>query len=177
VVRQVDAHGRKLKLLGLRPSHLGIDTRMASGMRWAVRRVHLLGIPAAMLAVAGYLLFRIPYGITGALVRLGRPKSDQGPTFELVVGVPVYLLWVVGLCIAMGWRWGAWAGAAAVLWIPTVGLTGLWIRERWHTALRDIRRFFLLRSRREQVAELKRCQADLAGQLKELYESYRANRV
>ena len=54
-----------------------------------------------------------------------------------------------------------------------MGFTGLWIRERWHTALRDIHRFFLMRSRRQQITELKRCQADLAGQLKELYENYR----
>ncbi len=77
-----------------------------------------------------------------------------------------------GLCIAIGWRWGPWAGVGAVFWIPLVGFTGLWIRERWQTALRDMRSFFLMRSRREQVTELKRCQADLAGQLKELYESY-----
>ena len=145
---------------------------MTAGMGWAVRRMHLLGIPAAILAVAGYLLFRIPYVITEMLARLGRPKADQVSTFQLMVGVPVYLLWGVGLCIAIGWRWGLWAGAAAVLLLPLVGFTGLWIRERWQTALGDIRRFFLMRSRRGQVTELKRGQADLAGQLKELYESY-----
>ena len=65
------------------------------------------------------------------------------------------------------------SGALAGLWIPATGLTGLWIRERWQTALQEMRRFFLMRSRREQIAALKRRQADLAGRLKELYESYK----
>ncbi len=62
-------------------------------MLWAVRRMHLLGVPAAILAMAGYLLFRIPYVITETLARLGRPKVDQVSTFQLMVGVPVYVLW------------------------------------------------------------------------------------
>jgi len=172
LIRQVDRHRCRLKLLGLQPGHLGVDTRMTAGMRWAVRRVHFLGVPAAFLAVAGYLLFRIPYGIAGSLARRYRPEHDQVSTVRLMAGVPVYLLWVLGLCVTIGWHWGPWSGALAVLWIPATGLTGLWIRERWQTALREVRRFFLMRSRREQIAELKRRQADLAGQLKELHERY-----
>jgi 1-acyl-sn-glycerol-3-phosphate acyltransferase len=173
LVRQVDRHRRRLRALGLHPSHLGRDTRLQAGVRWAARRLHLLGIPAAVLAVAGYVLFRVPYHITGTLARAGGPQRDQVSTYQIIVGVPVYTLWVLGLSVAVAWRWGLWLGAAASILIPAVGLVGLGVRERWRDVWRDVRSFFLMRSRRRQVAGLRERQESLATQLKELYESHR----
>jgi 1-acyl-sn-glycerol-3-phosphate acyltransferase len=173
VVPRVEQHRRRLKALGLQPRHLGTSTRMQDGMRWAVRRVHLLGIPAMLVAVAGYLLFRIPYVLTGRVARWGRPMPDQVSTFALVVGALVYALWVVALAAAAWWLWGPWAGAASLLWIPLVGVLGLWIRERWHTARRDIRRFFLMRSRSEQMASLRKSQKEIALELQQVYQAYK----
>ncbi len=172
VLRQVEQHRRKLQLLGLQPAHLSMDTRWTAGLRRALRTRHLLGFPAALLAVAGYLLFRIPYGIAGALARLRQPQAAALSSRRVLAGVPVYLLWVVGLCITIGWLWGPWPAAAAALWIPATGLSGLWFRERWQVTLRDLRRFLVMRRRREQVTELKSRQADLAERLKELYQRF-----
>ena len=54
-----------------------------------------------------------------------------------------------------------------------MGLLGLWIRERWRAAGRDVRSFFLMRSRRRQIASLREDQKALAAELQRVYDAYK----
>jgi hypothetical protein len=94
-------------------------------------------------------------------------------TFAVVVGVPVYFLWVAGLAAATGWLWGAWAGTAALVSIPLVGLVGLWLRERWRSTWRDIRSFLRMRTHRARIESLRRRQQELAASLRQAYRRHR----
>jgi hypothetical protein len=126
---------------------------------------------AALTALAGFLLFFPPYWLTGRVAARFRPEPDQGATHKLLVGIPLYALWIVLLALLAA-RWvGPWTGAAVVAVAPLVGMAGLVVRERWRGDWRDARRFFLLRSRRALAGQLAERQRELAGRLHALYES------
>jgi hypothetical protein len=57
-----------------------------------------------------------------------------------------------------GVRWAVITLIAA----PLLGIVGLWIRERWRAAWRDVRRYLVLRRHPGRVRELRRRQRELA---------------
>ena len=171
LMRDVAGHCRRLRRLGLWPTNLGADLRLRASIPWAVRRSYAFGPPAALLAVAGFLLFVTPRQLTGIIARATRPPEAKRSTYKLFVGIALYTLWILLLVAAAAWLWSPAAGVGAVIAIPFVGLMGLWIRERWHGAGGDVRRFFLLRSRKQLIQSLKERQRDLAVRLKDLHEA------
>ena len=176
LVRDVSAHCRRLRRLGLRPTNLGTDVRLQASIPWAARRFYLVGIPALVLAVAGVLLFVVPYQLTDIVTRVARPPEDKRSTAKLIVGIVFYTLWILLLAGAGAWIWGPAVGVGALVAIPLVGLAGLGIRERWGGAWGDVRRFFLLRSRKELVQSLRERQKQLAVRLKALYSEWEGDR-
>ena len=70
------------------------------------------------------------------------------------------------------WAWGPWVGLASLVLLPPLGMTGLWIRERWRWAFSDIRRFLILRSRRHVVQDLLAEQRRLGAELEALFEAW-----
>jgi len=56
--------------------------------------------------------------------------------------------------------------------LPTLGIMGLWIRERWRWGFHDIRRFMILRTRRDVMAELLTEQRRLGSELEALFEAW-----
>ncbi len=176
LVRDVSAHFRRLRVLGLRPVHLRADVRLRTSISWTVRRLYLLGLPAIALAVAGHVLLWAPYQLTH-LVTTGapaQPLEDRRSTFKLFIGIASYALWILLLAAAAGWIGGPLIGVGALFVIPLVGLLGRRIRERWGSAWHDARRFFLLRSRKQLMETLRERQRDLAVRLKALYETLEA---
>jgi hypothetical protein len=95
---------------------------------------------------------------------------DERSSWKLLLGAAIYGVWLAVLALALGPWWGPTGVATALLGAPTVGMTGLVIRERWRGAWSDARRFFLLRSRRDLVATLREQQRALAERLKALYQ-------
>ena len=112
----------------------------------------------------------MPYRFTGAVVGRLRLEEDLRSTYKLLVGIVSYLVWLIVLAALAGGLWGGAAAVASLLLVPAAGVAGLLVRERWHDAWGDARRFFLLRSRRELVAGLRRRQRDLAVRIQTLYE-------
>ena len=124
--------------------------------------------------VVGWLLFWTPYRLTGLFVdRIQRP-ADQRSTYNLLVGIGVYAVWVLALAAAGAVTFNAWAGLGVLLGVPAVGMAGLVIRERWRGAWGDVRRFILLRTRRELVDTLRAAQRELGVRLDSLYRDFAA---
>jgi hypothetical protein len=174
LARDVEAHRRRLRRLGLRPVDLVADVSLGRGAGWAARRVALVMPPAAALAIAGLVLFWMPYRLTGFVVdRMQRPP-DQRSTYKLLVGIVLYAVWVVALGALGAAMLNAWAGLALLVGAPALGMSGLIIRERWRGAGGDVRRFLLLRSRRKLVDALRGAQRDLGVRLNALYQDFTA---
>ncbi|HEX9579763.1 MAG TPA: 1-acyl-sn-glycerol-3-phosphate acyltransferase [Gemmatimonadales bacterium] len=170
LVRDVKDHARRLSRLRLDPASLGARTDAATGVRWTVRRFHLL-LPVALgWAVAGLVCFLVPYHVLGFIVSRLRLYQDERSTWELLLGTVVYAVWIIGLAIASSLRWGWVAGLVVAAGLPLIGMGGIAIRERWRGAWSDARRFFLLRSRGDLIAGLQVQQRDLAERFRTLYQ-------
>jgi 1-acyl-sn-glycerol-3-phosphate acyltransferase len=169
LVNSLAAHCRRLRRLGLHPADLKADVSLARGFRWSARRLVLL--PAAAVALLGYLEFWPPYRATAWIVDLLDPDDEMRSTYQLLGGALFHALWVGILTIAAFVFAGPNAAAVVLLLVLTTGILGHAIRERWRGAWRDARRFFLLRSRRELVVALRERQQRLAARLEELYDA------
>jgi len=169
LVENLAAHCRRLQRLGLAPVDLKADVSLARGFLWSARRLILL--PAAVLALLGYLVFWPPYRATGFIVDRLDPDDETRSTYKLLGGILFYALWVGILTIAAFAFAGPNAAALVLLLVPAAGIVGHTVRERWRGAWRDARRFFLLRSRRELVVALRERQRKLAARLEELYDA------
>ncbi|MBI2615973.1 MAG: 1-acyl-sn-glycerol-3-phosphate acyltransferase [Gemmatimonadetes bacterium] len=170
LVRDVSGHRRRLARLRLSSKWLGTRADLVTGLKWTVRR-YVLAMPIAIaLAVAGFLLFALPYWWTGRVVDRLRLDVDERSSWKLLLGGTIYGAWLLALVVAATVRGGAPAGAVTLVAAPVIGMSGLLVRERWGGAWSDARRFFLLRSRRDLVATLRDQQHALAERLKALYQ-------
>ena len=174
LAREVEAHRRRLRRLGLRPADLVADVGLSRGAGWAARRVPLVLPLAAAVAMAGLLLFWVPYRLTGVVVDGMRRPPDQRSTYKLLVGIALYAAWVTALGVVGALTLNAWVGLGLLGAVPAVGMIGLVIRERWRGAGSDVRRFLLLHSRRELVSALRTVQRDLGVRLDALYQTFAA---
>lgn len=179
LVRDVRDHARRLARLRLKPQSLSASTDAATAIRWTVHRFHLI-IPFAFIAaVAGALLFGLPYLLTRWIVGRLKLEPDKRSTMKLLLGLVTYATWVLMLAAAalvgalmLGFGVVASAIFAAVTFVlvPAIGILGLAVRERWRGAWGDVRRFFLLRSRKGLIATLSDRQHALAERLKILLD-------
>lgn len=154
LVDEVAKHARRLDRFRLRPADLTADVSLKRATRWTIARIPLFAIPATLTAVVGYLSFWVPYQATGRIVGLFRTGPEQLSTYKLLVGIATYTLWVLLVAAVAGLVVGSLVGLVILPLMPTVGMVGLTIRERWRGLWADARRFFLLRSRGKQVRSL-----------------------
>ena len=118
-----------------------------------------------MFALVGAVLFWPPYKLTGMIVDRLTLRRDVLSTWKLLIGIVLYLVWLVVVVWFIGATIGWWAALTSIVLIPAVGIAGLHVRENWRSTWEDIRRFFLLRSRRDLVSKLREEQSDLASRL------------
>lgn len=169
----VAQYAERLARLGLRPGDLSADVSTRRAIAWARGRAYLL-LPLALIgAVAGWLVFFPPYRLTGWIVGRVRLRTDETSTWKLLVGIGTYTVWVAMVSAAAailagraggGWWWVAGA-LAALVGLPAIGMLGLLVRERWRGAWQDARRFFLLRTRRDLIAQLREDRHSLGQRL------------
>jgi hypothetical protein len=172
LVSDIADHERRLSRLGLRPSILASDFALARGISWAARRVPILLPLAALLGVAGFLLFWLPYRLTGSIAGRIDVSADQRSTYKVLIGAVVYGAWLLLLTI-IAQRAIGWFGALLVLAAaPAVGMAGLSIRERWRGAWADARQWLWLRGRRTLLAALRERQTALADRLDAALQTY-----
>jgi hypothetical protein len=170
LIESVTAHRRRLRRVGLRPGDLTANIETARAVRWATARVPLVMPLAALVAAAGWLLFLVPYQLTGAVVGRFRLQPDTRSTWKLMVGVVVYAAWLLVLATA-AWRWfGWWPAVLTAVLAPVVGMSGLLVRDRWRGAWNDARRWLLLRSRKPLLDGLCAAQCDLGARLDRLQQ-------
>jgi len=94
-----------------------------------------------------------------------RLRVDERSTWKLLVGIGAYATWAAAVTVAGAVWFRLWGAAAVVVGMPVVGMVGLVVRERWRGAWRDVRRFFLLRSRRALVAQLREQRSALGARV------------
>lgn len=169
---EVVRHQRRLTRLGLVPADLYAGTGTRTAIRWAFNRLPVLMPLAAIVGAAGYLLFVIPFHLTGMIVARFRLERDTTSTWKLMVGGAVYGLWVLGVAVTGAVLGNAWTGALLLALLPAIGMVGLLVRERWRDSWRDARRWLLLRSRRTLGDSLREAQEALGSRLAQLLDRF-----
>lgn len=172
IARDVAAHGRILRVLGVTPAELKARNRADAAAGWALRQLPFfaLGAPVAALGIAVYW---IPYRLTGFLEKRLVDDRDVRATFKLLAGGLLHLLWTIAIAAVVGWRFGWIAASCAVIGLPLAGFVAIHVTERWAAATAQARRFFLRARRRAELDELRERQAELARRLHALWEEVR----
>lgn len=165
LISDVRRHDRRLRWLGLRPADLKADVGTDQAITWAARRLYLVLPLGVILAVAGAILFWVPYQVTGFVIRQLRLQQDVQATWKLLVGAALYGLWLLLLLWFIGAAFGWIAALASLVLIPGVAIAGLYVRENWRSTWDDVRRFFLLRTRAPLIEKLRDEQRSLAARL------------
>ena len=168
LAREVTAHCRRLRRLGLEPADLGARVDLESAMRWTAHRVVWLGPPAALVACIGFLLYLLPYEVTRLLTRVASPPATQRSTYQILIGALVYTSWIALVALSVGYWFGVGWGVLSCFLLPAIGIMGMGIRERWRGYWGDMRRFFLIRSRADLIRQLRERQRKLAVALDRL---------
>lgn len=172
VVRVVGEHHRRLERMRLRPADLVADVGWWRSASWAARRLPFVLPVWLLFGVVGWLLFLLPYQLTGMIVGRVTLEADTRSTWKFLVGGALYILWVIGLAVAAGLTWNLWAALSVLVAVPAVGMAGLLVRERWRGAWDDVRRFALLRGRRRLLDMLRAEQRALADRLDGLFQRH-----
>jgi glycerol-3-phosphate O-acyltransferase / dihydroxyacetone phosphate acyltransferase len=164
LAREVRDHGRVLRVLGASPATLTVDTRWGSALRWAWRRLGLLAVVQALLALVTALLFWLPYWATGLFAERWSPERDTLSTYKALGGAAVFGLWTLLLAALVAWSSVWWLGLASLLALPALGLLGLYAVEHWRETYLSMRRWWLFKADARVAAVLDRQHA-LAARL------------
>jgi glycerol-3-phosphate O-acyltransferase / dihydroxyacetone phosphate acyltransferase len=169
-VLRLRRYDQRLRRFGLRDRHLDWDVSPGAAIAFALREiaVALLLFP---IGAIGFVLFWVPYQLTGLLARRATSERDVAATAKVFVGAGVYTAWLLVIAIGVGTLLGAGAGILAAALIPALAVAGLFAIER-ETAVADTIRawWFLRRARRQTRARLREARSDLAALLDEIYE-------
>lgn len=165
-------HLRRLRAVGLAPRDLNAPDGISAALRWTVQRVFLLGAPVVTLALVAWVVSWVPLQLTSFLVARSAPPPDRQSTYKVMIGAPLYALWVLAGALALGFWMGWVAGVLTAILLAPLGIVGRRVREAWVASWRDARRFLLVRSRRELVAELRAEQNRLGTRLDAMHRSW-----
>lgn len=171
------AHARRLALFRLRPADLHADVRLRSSLGWSARRLYLVAVPTVTIALVGHVAFWVPFQLTALLAGKARPALDRESTYKLLIGIMAYAAWVLAVALVGVLVWGVWIGVALLVLLPPLGTVGLWVRERWRMAFRDVHRFRILRSRKRVVRKLRSEQERLGVELEVLFEAWESGEL
>jgi 1-acyl-sn-glycerol-3-phosphate acyltransferase len=170
MVLRLRRYDQRLRRFGLRDRHLDWSVSAGAAIVFALRE----GVVAVLLfpvGAIGFVLFWLPYQLTGLLARRATSERDVAATAKVFVGAGVYTAWLLVIAIGAGMLFGAGAGLLAAVLIPALAVAGLFAIER-ETAVADTIRawWFLRRARRQTRARLKEARSELAALLEEIYE-------
>jgi 1-acyl-sn-glycerol-3-phosphate acyltransferase len=170
LAKDVEKHARVLSLLDLTPADIHRPTDLGTAMRWTVRRLHLEQLLSVVVVAAGTILFWVPYQLTRQLAKRTSRAADTLATRKVFYGAPIFAAWIAVLATILGQVFGLAAAIVALLGLPALALGTLSYGERWRDALRDTRRYVILRTRARKLDDLRARQRALAARLRALWE-------
>ena len=166
-------YDERLRRFGLRDRHLDWQVSTGDAIRFAVREL-LAGIVLLPLAAAAFVIFAVPYRLTGYAARSFTREADVAATAKAVAGFLIYTAWLAVLsatfAISSG-RAGRGAGLLAFGVLVVMAFGGLFAIERESAVIDAVRAWFLLRRTRDDTRQrLRRQRSELADVLDEVNE-------
>jgi 1-acyl-sn-glycerol-3-phosphate acyltransferase len=166
-LRQYD---QRLQRFGLRDRHLDWHVSTEDAVRFGLREIEL-GVVLLPLAALGFVLFFVPYWLTGAVARKLARDRDVLATAQVFSGAAIYAAWLAVIGAFIWWIAGRTPAIVTVLILPVIALAALFAIERESAVLDAVRAWRLLRrAHRDTPARLRRRRSELADVLDEVNE-------
>jgi 1-acyl-sn-glycerol-3-phosphate acyltransferase len=170
VVMRLRRYDQRLRRFGLRDRHLDWQISARDARTFAIREI-ALGIVFLPLCTLGFLLFFVPYQLTGAVARRLAPKRDVIATAQVFAGAAIYGAWLAGVAAVAWWFGGRTSALAAAMLVPLLALAGLFAVERESAVIDAVRAWWLLRRAHDETrARLRRRRSELADLLDDVNE-------
>jgi hypothetical protein len=169
---QVKRYLRLLTLLGAREADVPRRYPLLGVLAYIARQLLML-VLVLPLAIAGMVVWFVPFVLTSWVAPRFRPALDQVASYKLGTAVLAFPLWYVVLLVA-AWRIGGLnlaAGAALVL--PLLGLAAVAWRDRQMEVREDVRVFVRARRLERGRDRLADQRARLAAEFDRLAEEWR----
>ena len=171
--RDLRRYLRLLTLLGASEGDVPQHYPLGGVVRYAVGQLLMLTL-VLPVAVAGMLVWAVPFLLTRYVVPRFRPELDQVATYKVGAAVLAFPLWLA-LLEALVWLvWGLRPALVALVALPVAGLAAIAWADRQADVREDVRVF--LRARRlgrgrDRMAEQR---SRLVAELDALAEDWRA---
>jgi glycerol-3-phosphate O-acyltransferase/dihydroxyacetone phosphate acyltransferase len=168
VLMRIRRYDRRLQRFGLRDRHLDIEVTSGDAARFAVRE-GLLALVLGPIAIAGLVLFFVPYWLTAFAARLATNESDVAASAKVVAGAVIYAAWLTVLVAALWLAMGGAAAAIGALVVPLLAVAALFAIERESAVLDAVGAWLTIRRARTGTKVLRRQRSELADVLDDVY--------
>jgi hypothetical protein len=169
ILMRVRRYDQRLQRFGLRDRHLDLEVSRADAVRFAIRE-GLAALVFGPLALAGLVLFFVPYWLTALGARLATRESDVAASAKVILGAAIYTLWLAALVGGVWLTTSATAAAIAAVVLLPFAVAALFAIERESAVLETVRAWLLVRRARTGTRALRRQRSELADVLDEVYE-------
>jgi len=161
---------KRLERFGLRDRHLDWAISTGDAAKFAIREA-LAAVVLAPLAIAAFIMFAVPYHLTGYAARWFTREPDVAATAKVVGGFLIYTAWLVALGVTARLAGVPHAVLLSFLLLPPLAVAGLFAIERESAVLDAVRAWFLLtRTHADTRERLRRRRSELADVLDEVNE-------
>lgn len=143
ITAHVEDHLASLARFGLRERDLDQRIPAADVVRFALRE-GLLAVVLVPVALAGAVIFALPYRLTDGIGRLA-PNLQSRAVWQIIGGGLLHTVWIATIAALVGTRLGTPAGVAAGLGLVVLAIVGTLAVERETAVWRTTRAFFALR--------------------------------
>ena len=170
IAQRLRRYDQRLQRFGLRDRHLDWDLSLQTAAWFALREA-LAALVLGPIAVAGLVLFWVPYHLTAILARLATRERDVAATATVLVGAGTYLAWLLVVATVAWQAGGAGIAAFAAAALPFIAIAALFAIERETAVVETVRSWWILRRARAGTrARLRDARSELAAVLDETYE-------
>lgn len=170
ILHKFRRYDERLRRFGLRDRHLDWQVSGRDAAWFAVRET-AIGIVLVPLAIAGLVLFAVPYVATHAVARRVTREADVLATAKLFTGTALYGAWTTLVAGLVGRTAGAGYGVAAFLLMPVIAGAGLLAIERESAVADAVKAWLLLRRTRRDIRDrLRLSRSELAEVLDDVYD-------
>lgn len=150
IYEQLDRYRRRRRRFGLSEEGYLIEVPAGTVARFVVRELTYLAL-LGPLALAGIVLFAVPYQVVRWLAARPGLSLDQAATMKVVGGLVVYVLWMALLVAGVDHLAGGRAAALAALLLPLVAGGAVFAIERESEVIRIVRAYFASRLTADQT--------------------------
>jgi glycerol-3-phosphate O-acyltransferase/dihydroxyacetone phosphate acyltransferase len=168
VLMQLRRYDDRLRRFGLRDRHLDWQVSTSDAVSFAIREL-AIALVLVPLCALGFVVFFVPYWLTGIVARMVTKERDVLATAQVFSGAAIYGAWLAIAGALAWWIWGRPAAIATVLLLPVVAVVALFAIERESAVIDAVRAWLLLRRARTDTRErLRQHRSELADVLDEV---------